>query len=384
MTTNKSALSMIEKYPIPWSDQKIIDFRRKLLEWYDQHQRMLPWRLTDDPYKIWVSEIMLQQTKVETVKPYYERFISTLPDVETLAQASEEELMTLWQGLGYYSRVRNMQTAAQQILELFNGVFPQDKEGLMTLKGIGPYTSGAIASIAFGKAEPAIDGNLTRIVTRLFDIEEDIHLSKTKKKIEAYVYQLIDRDRPGDFNQALMDMGATIMTASNPYPHEHPLQEFDLSYQNGTSQERPVKKKKIKASHHQMLAYVISNRQGQYLMRKHQETELLTGLWHYPIVEVDLVMEGATTLEIIEPLIQHYGNLLSQKDWESVTIKTSIHEGEHQEEIKHIFSHRVWHIKKVCVEVEVTDIEDSTDVKWVSLENLEELPVSTLQKKLMV
>lgn len=375
--------TLIEKYPLPWTQEKVAKFRKVLLAWYDQYHRNLPWRQDKDPYKIWVSEIMLQQTQVETVKSYYNNFITELPDVSALASVSQDELMNLWQGLGYYSRARNMKIAAQQILDEFDGVFPQTKDTLLTLKGIGPYTAGAIASMAFDQIEPAIDGNLTRIITRLFDIDEDVQKATTKRQIEAYLYQMIDTNRPGDFNQALMDIGATIMTASNPYPDNHPLLEFDLSFFNHTSQFRPVKKKKVKASHHQMIAYVIRNPEGQWLMRKHQEKELLTGLWHFPIVEQDMVMESATPGELIEPLLKKYSNLIPEKDWQTMRVRSRYQNISENSELKHIFSHRVWHIHKVYIDVKKNIVIDDDEAIWVSQNMLETLPLSTLQVKLM-
>ncbi|MGO1492200.1 MAG: A/G-specific adenine glycosylase, partial [Ruoffia tabacinasalis] len=168
--TNKRQ-KLIEQYPINWDEKKIKAFQTQLLDWYDANKRDLPWRQTKNPYYIWVSEIMLQQTQVNTVIPYYERFIKELPTIKDLAEVEESELMGLWQGLGYYSRVRNMQFAAQQVMADFNGEMPNTLEGLLSLKGIGPYTAGAIGSIAFNLPEPALDGNLMRIVARLFEID---------------------------------------------------------------------------------------------------------------------------------------------------------------------------------------------------------------------
>lgn len=381
---NEKVQKNIEKYPIPWSKDHIQKFRTQLLDWYDKQGRNLPWRASKDPYKIWVSEIMLQQTQVETVKPYFERFISELPRVQDLADASEPVLMKLWQGLGYYSRVRNMHTAAKQIMTEFGGEFPTKKSQLLTLKGIGPYTSGAIASMAFDEVEPAIDGNLTRIVTRLFDIPEDIQTSAVKQQIEAYLYQLIDPGRPGDFNQALMDMGAMIMTATNPYPESHPLAEFDASYHAHTSHLRPVKTKKSKATHHQWLAYIIQNNQGEILMRKHTDNELLTGLWHFPLVEIDMMMEGATKSELVEPFIHTYGKYLADYRPEEFELIQSPQDLAQEAEIKHIFSHRVWYIKKVQIQSNSEEwMLDSHQFMWVPMEQLQTLPMSTLQIKLM-
>ena len=183
-------------YPLDWSPDKIQEFKETVLKWYDATKRDLPWRNTNDPYRIWVSEIMLQQTQVVTVIPYYERFIETLPTIQALAAAEEAVLLGLWQGLGYYSRVRNMQVAAQQVVENFNGAMPETMKELLTLKGIGPYTAAAIGSIAFGLVEPAIDGNLMRVTARLFELDADITQAKSRKLFAAILYQLIDQKRP--------------------------------------------------------------------------------------------------------------------------------------------------------------------------------------------
>ena len=177
----------LEKYGVTmWEEEKILSFRQKLLDWYDENKRDLPWRRSKNPYHIWVSEIMLQQTRVDTVIPYYERFLESFPTVESLANAPEERLLKAGEGLGYYSRVRNMQTAAQQIMNEFNGEFPSTYEGISSLKGIGPYTAGAIASIAFNLPQPAVDGNVMRVLARLFEVNHDIGNPSNSQDISSY------------------------------------------------------------------------------------------------------------------------------------------------------------------------------------------------------
>lgn len=384
--TNKRQ-KLIEKYPINWDKNKITAFQKALLTWYDANKRDLPWRQTKNPYYIWVSEIMLQQTQVNTVIPYYERFIKELPRIQDLAEVSQTTLMSLWQGLGYYSRVRNMQTAAQQIVQDYQGEMPNTLEGLLSLKGIGPYTAGAIGSIAFNLPEPALDGNLMRIVARLFEIDRDIMLTSTKQEFTAILYQLIDTERPGDFNQALMDIGATIMTPTNYQPEDSPIKEFDQSYQNGTSHLYPVKKKKTKATEHHRIAYAIRNEKGEWLMRQHSDQELLTGLWHFPMVEVNLVMEGITSSELIEPIL---GELDESIDVSELKLDQSLIASDHEgyellpefQQVKHVFSHRIWHVQVIPFQVrQKTQLSDES-YQWVSVNELETLPVSTLQQKL--
>lgn len=224
-----------------WPQEKINRFRETLLSWYDIEKRDLPWRKNNDPYRIWVSEIMLQQTRVDTVIPYYLNFMNNFPTIEALANAHEDVLLKAWEGLGYYSRVRNMQKAAQQIMEDYDGEMPKDPKEISKLKGIGPYTTGAIASMAFGLPEPAVDGNVMRVLSRLFEIDADIAKPGNRKIFEAIMRELIDPYKPGDFNQAFMDLGSSICTPKNYHPELSPVKEFNQSYQNGTWDKYPVK-----------------------------------------------------------------------------------------------------------------------------------------------
>ena len=187
-----------------------------LLEWYDQFRRDLPWRRSTNPYHIWLSEIMLQQTRVETVKGYYARFLTLFPTVQALAEAPEETVLKAWEGLGYYSRARNLQKAAQVIVEKHGGVFPSAYEDILALPGIGPYTAGAIGSIAFGLRVPAVDGNVYRVASRFFGVREDVGIPRVQKEIAALVKESIPHNRPGDYNQALMELGATLCSPGTP------------------------------------------------------------------------------------------------------------------------------------------------------------------------
>ena len=384
-------------YDINWSTEKIQAFRQTLLAWYDETKRDLPWRNTNDPYKIWVSEIMLQQTQVATVIPYYERFIETLPTIQALADTEEETLLNLWQGLGYYSRVRNMQIAAQQIVADYAGAMPQTMKGLLSLKGIGPYTAAAIGSIAFGLVEPAIDGNLMRVTARLFELDADISQPKSRKLFAAILYQLIDAERPGDFNQALMDMGATIMTPANLNPEASPIKAFDRSYQNGTAHLYPVKKKKVKATEHQLIAYVVQNSKGEWLIRKHDEQELLTGLWHFPLLEQTVVMEAVSEEELVEPFSGWWAEQNSLlNDCACETEPTIIINQQLMPfgdlstltllpKVKHVFSHRVWYVQLVplMMKIDQAALQENENMRWQSPKQIRDLPVSTLQQKLL-
>ena len=246
-----SAVDSMDKYNENLTDVKEIfrkgDLRaipKPLLKWYDNNRRILPWREDPAPYRIWVSEIMLQQTRVEAVKPYFQRFMETLPDIAALAQAPEEVLLKLWEGLGYYNRVRNLQKAAIQIMEDYGGVMPDSYEELLKLKGIGSYTAGAVSSIAYGKPNPAVDGNVLRVIARVRKDERCISEDKVKKAVEKDLWEVIPTDRPGDFNQAMMEIGACVCIPNGaPHCEECPLQQICLANADGTQLQYPNKAK---------------------------------------------------------------------------------------------------------------------------------------------
>lgn len=377
-------IKLAQSYMADWSNERILTFRKTLLDWYDANHRHLPWRETKNPYYIWISEIMLQQTQVATVIEYYKRFTQTLPRIEDLATVEDDTLMNLWQGLGYYSRARNLKLAAQQIVNDFDGKMPETMEGLRSLKGIGPYTAAAIGSICFDLVEPAIDGNLFRIIARLFEIKEDIMLPKTRRLFEAILLRLIDPKRPGDFNQALMDMGATIMTASNDRPEYHPLVEFDKSYYHHTSHLYPVKKKKPKPTHHHYYAYAIMSANGDFWLNLHKEGQLLQDLWHFPMIDVTDMMIGelkpSPSKLLFNWLFEHNSNNALH-----VAESNLLVDEEQRQHIKHIFSHRIWEVDVVRVYLLNNDLNKELEhlgFKRVSRADYEKYPVSTLQNKM--
>ncbi|MDN6161488.1 MAG: A/G-specific adenine glycosylase, partial [Atopostipes sp.] len=277
-----------EEYDIEiWKEEKIKDFQEIILNWYDQQKIDLPWRRNQNPYYIWVSEVMLQQTRVDTVIPYFEDFIKKFPEIKDLAKTSEAEVLKMWEGLGYYSRARNLKKAAEQIMIRHAGVFPNQPKDIIQLKGIGPYTAGAISSMAFGLPTPAIDGNLMRVLSRLFEIDLDVSKAKNRKVFETVALYLIDHNRPGDFNQALMDLGRTICTPKNYFPERSPVKDFNASYLNNTWQYYPVKKSKKKPKKESYLALAIQNEKGEYLLEKRDENGLLANLWMFPLIDVE-------------------------------------------------------------------------------------------------
>ena len=375
----------LEKYGVTmWEEDKIFSFRQKLLAWYDENKRDLPWRRSKNPYHIWVSEIMLQQTRVDTVIPYYERFLEWFPTVESLANAPEERLLKAWEGLGYYSRVRNMQTAAQQIMNEFEGKFPSTYEGISSLKGIGPYTAGAISSIAFNLPQPAVDGNVMRVLARLFEVNHDIGNPSNRKIFQAMMEVLIDPDRPGDFNQALMDLGSDIEAPVNPRPEESPVKEFSAAYQHGTMDHYPIKAPKKKPIPIYLKALVVQNSQGQFLLEKNESEKLLAGFWHFPLIEVDEFSDQTQDLDLFSQVaepIQELGPSPQESfeqdydlevDWQDLRF----------EEVKHIFSHRKWHIQIIAGRVTETQEYADREVLWLSPEEFSNYPLAKPQQKI--
>ena len=374
----------LKKYGIEmWEDEKITAFRQKLLMWYDENKRDLPWRRSNNPYHIWISEIMLQQTRVDTVIPYYERFLDWFPTVKDLAIAPEERLLKAWEGLGYYSRVRNMQEAAQQIVAEFEGEFPHTYEGIFSLKGIGPYTAGAIASIAFGLPEPAVDGNVMRVLSRLFEVSLDIGIPANRKVFQTMMEMLIDPERPGDFNQALMDLGSDIEAPVNPRPEDSPVKEFSAAFLHGTMEKYPIKAPKKKPVPVYLYGLIIQDAQGQFLLEKNETSGLLAGFWHFPLIEVGEFPddEQLSLFEIAENQVsfdlspkesfeQDYDVVV---DWQSV----------HFPQIQHVFSHRKWQIRLLYGQVvNATEMPKQEQVLWLHPDEFDNYPFAKPQQKM--
>ncbi len=263
------------------------DFSRLLLAWYAVNARSLPWRETADPYAVWVSEIMLQQTRVETVAPYYQRWMARFPNLQSLAQADQQEVLQLWEGLGYYSRARNLYKAARLVVERFAGKLPATREELESLPGIGRYTSGAIASIAFGADEPALDGNIRRVMARVFDIRVPARSPEGVAQLLALLREHLPVGEAGEFNQALMDLGAMICTPRDPRCQSCPLASLCLAHALGVEEERPVLPRKASAPHYTVTAAVI-RREGLVLIARRPQEGLLGGMWEFPGGKVDL------------------------------------------------------------------------------------------------
>ncbi len=252
-----------------------------LLQWFAKNKRDLPWRKTKNPYHIWISEVMLQQTQVATVIPYYHRFLEQFPTLRDLAQAQTDELMKCWEGLGYYARARNLQHAAQMVLREHDGKLPQTREALQRLKGFGPYTSASVASLAFGEDCAAIDGNVLRVLARFYAIREDIRQSATKSKIEALAMLNLPKGKAGEFNEALMELGATLCTPKNSQCSACPLNQSCSAFQEDAVSLYPFKSSKPKIPHME-IAIGIVQRNGKVLIALRPPNGLLGNLWEFP------------------------------------------------------------------------------------------------------
>jgi len=333
-----------------------------LLKWYDENARVLPWRNQNNAYYTWVSEIMLQQTRVEAVKGYFARFISELPDVKALAEADPDKLMKLWEGLGYYNRVRNMQKAAITVMDEYDGVLPNDYKELLKLSGIGTYTAGAIASIAYNIPVPAVDGNVLRVTKRLTGSYDDITLAKVKKELEEDLLEVMPKDRSGDFNQAIMDLGATVCLPNGaPLCDKCPLSHCCEAYKKGITDELPVKpsKKARKLVDKTVFLFKWNNK---YALHKRGDKGLLAGLWEFPNLDEKL------SIEKLESVLEENGILE--------------YELELLGEAKHIFSHVEWHMLgyRVLVSSYNNTLFDEIfeELVWVSKDEiLEEYAIPT-------
>src|SRR3954471_3507275 len=251
-----------------------------LLTWFDQHRRDLPWRRTRDPYRIWLSEVMLQQTRVETVLPFYNRFLERFPTVGDLASAGIDEILALWSGLGYYRRARQLHAAARRIAEL--GTFPSTLEGLLALPGIGAYTAAAVASIAFDVAVPVMDGNVERVLSRCLALDEDPKSGNARRQLLAAAAELLDPERPGDSNQALMELGATLCSPRRPKCLLCPLRPGCRAAREGDPERYPIPKVKREGERHRLLVAVVEEGSGVLLFRRPEDSTLLAGTWELP------------------------------------------------------------------------------------------------------
>ncbi|MFP6656062.1 MAG: A/G-specific adenine glycosylase [Myxococcota bacterium] len=356
--------------PDPEGIARIRGIRAPLLRWYDANARNLPWRRSNDPYAIWISEAMLQQTRVETVIPYWQAFLTAFPDVESLARAELDEIYKIWTGLGYYSRARNLKHAAETIVAQYDGRLPETVDGLRELKGVGPYTAGAISSIAFDREEPIVDGNIIRVFSRAFGIREEITTKKIVDRLWWIAGVLVRGPRPGDFNQALMELGALVCTSRKPQCADCPIHKHCDAYAEGDVEKLPIKKSKPKPKPMRAVAGWIE-RDGKILIARRPEKGLMAGLWELPGGEIDLKQDGKDRIaEIIQTVV-------------GLKIQDSQSFGH----IEHIFTHR-----KLDLEIFRCRLSRGQRVKrigysqhrWVSPSAILKLPHAGPLRKAMV
>lgn len=333
-------------------------FRKQLLLWFQKHKRPLPFRKTKDPYKIWLSEIMLQQTTMNAVIDYYKKFIKRFPNIQSVASASEEELLNYWQGLGYYSRVRNFQKGCKQVLKDFSGKVPTNYTELLKLKGIGEYTAAAISSICFQKPHAVIDGNVKRVIARLFEFDKDINSKEAKTYFFEKANQLLDKNHPGDFNEAIMELGALVCRPKSPTCLTCPVNDLCQSY--GKDPERFPKKQKqnfIDVNYH---ALVIA-RENEILLKKPAENNLLKNMWEIPGIYNHQTSENSSLTQLL-------GTKYSLQELPKLgKVKHSI---TNKKIITHIYKHKSVPFSQ-------------NEFKWIPFDELDDIPLSTLSKKIM-
>lgn len=343
--------------------------RRKLLDWYRHHQRSLPWRYTNDPYRIWISEIMLQQTRVDTVIPYYERFIKSFPDVRTLADAPVQDVLKIWENLGYYSRARNIHAASRIIVDRWEGRIPDKPEEIKTLPGIGDYTAGAILSIAYGLAVPAVDGNVRRILCRLFAIRKSVDDPRVQKKLHDLASILVQGKYPGDFNQALMDMGAMICKAKNPDCRICPLRLICRARLSGLQESIPVTRKTPAIPRKQGAAAVIFDADHRLLIVQRPASGLLASLWKLPGGFVDDCKSIKKSL----------------RDCVREELNISISAGNCLASVNHTYTH--FHLTLQAFKCRLLKGDPGARTcqnwRWATASQLEKLPMSSIDRKIL-
>lgn len=344
-------------------DFNINNFQEDLINWFQSEQRELPWRADKDPYKVWVSEIMLQQTKVDTVIPYFLNFIDKFPTVTSLAGADEQEVLKAWEGLGYYSRARNLQQAVREVAATYGGEVPNTPVELGALKGIGPYTKGAILSIAYNIAEPAVDGNVMRVLSRILRIEEDIAKPKTRRIFENVVNRLISQVDPSSFNQGLMELGALVCTPKSPSCMLCPVQSHCIAFRDDVQTQLPIKSKAKKQKRLAYYTFAITNEQGEYVIEQRPETGLLASMWQFPMV----LKEEVDQEHLITWIREMYGL--------SVTYDKKL------EPIKHVFSHVIWEIE--VIHFHLDHKINKSDALFANIVELEKYPFPVPHQKLI-
>jgi A/G-specific adenine glycosylase len=344
------------------------DFAQRLLDWFAAEARDLPWRRNRHPYRVWLAEVMLQQTQVDTVAPYYVRFLARFPTVAALAEASLEEVLKLWEGLGYYARARNLHAAARQIVTQHGGQIPDTFEALLALPGVGRYTAGAVASIAFRQNVPAVDGNVRRMLARAFAIREDMSRSAAQRKLETLAAELLPPGRAGAFNEALMELGATVCTPRAPECDRCPLRDLCQAHATGEQEALPVKRPRKRTPQYDVAAAVTIDDRGRVLVAQRNADDMLGGLWEFPGGKCE---DGETLPEC-----------LAREMREELDVEVEV--GELLIVVKHAYTH--FRITLHAFRCQVVSGEprclDCAAFRWVSPARLDALPMSVADRKI--
>ncbi|MEP1151918.1 MAG: A/G-specific adenine glycosylase [Balneola sp.] len=344
------------------------EFSGFLLDWYQEHKREMPWRGEKDPYKIWISEIMLQQTRVDQARPYFENFMELFPTVHDLAKADQQQVLKAWEGLGYYSRARNLHAASKMIVNDFDGKLPESYDEIIKLKGIGPYTAAAITSIAFGQPNAVVDGNVIRVITRYYGIEDDVRSSKTTKQVQQLVNELISQENPADFNQAMMELGATICSPTKPDCLNCPIQSGCVATKIAKTDVIPYKSKAKKKPHKVIGVGIIEREDGKVLIALRPENAMLGGLWEFPGGKQE---KGETIQQTVERELHE-------------ELDVEVHAYKEFMNLKHTYSHfSITMHAYFCTLISGTPKpKSSQEIRWVEKSELVDYPFPKANKVL--
>lgn len=342
-------------------------FAVSILAWYKSHARSLPWRGHIDPYAVWVSEIMLQQTRVDTVVPYFTRWMEHFPTLEVLAASDEQDVLALWEGLGYYSRARTLLKAARMVLEEFGGKVPRERKTLETLPGVGRYTAAAIASIAFGQDEPVLDGNVKRVLARVTNFLHPVNTPAGEKELWRLAEEMLPEGQAGEYNQAVMDFGATLCTPRNPDCGNCPVQKICLSYRLGVQLERPVMVEKAPVPTIQVAAAVI-HRGGTVLIARRPSRGLLGGLWEFPGGKME---NGETLPQALKREIQE-------------ELRATIEVEKQMGEYRHAYTHFKVQLTAFYASLEGSEPVplEASEIRWVEIQELKNFPMGKIDRKI--
>lgn len=344
------------------------EFADFILAWYQDHKREMPWRGEKDPYKIWISEIMLQQTRVDQAWPYFENFMKLFPTVFDLAEADQQQVLKAWEGLGYYSRARNLHAASKMVAEDFEGKLPESYDEIIKLKGIGPYTAAAITSIAFGKPNAVVDGNVIRVITRYYGIEDDVRSSKTTKQVQHLVNDLISQNHPADFNQAMMELGATVCSPTKPDCLNCPIQTGCVATKVAKTDTIPYKSKAKKKPHLEIGVGIIEREDGKVLIALRPENVMLGGLWEFPGGKQE---KGETIQQTVERELQE-------------ELDVEVHAYKELMNFKHTYSHFsiTMHAYFCTLIYGTPKAKSSQEIRWVEKSELKDYPFPKANKVL--